>query len=202
MPYRNHLNYSDGSDKYLKQINLIEANPAGVERSTGHWLERFFMTKEQMRINRANRLKARKYFGLHNGDGYDLHHKDSSWKTDDIERYIQWNPEDLIVLTHGEHTLLHNKNRIYKPASEETKKKRSDTMKDKQYHYNVGADNPMYGKPSDKRKSIAVYYLGEYVESFDSVKDAAKAYNLTGITIGKELKGNHSKLKGYMFLYA
>ena len=54
-----------------------------------------------MRINRANRLKARKYFGLHNGDGYDLHHKDSSWKTDDIERYIQWNPEDLIVLTHG-----------------------------------------------------------------------------------------------------
>lgn len=71
------------------------------------------LTKEQIKISRANREKARKYFGLTDNDGFDLHHKDPSWQTEDPERYIQWNPEDLIVLTHGEHTTLHNNERDY-----------------------------------------------------------------------------------------
>lgn len=161
------------------------------------------MTKEQVRISRANRAKARKYFGLSDNDDFDLHHVDTKMKQTNIERYIQWNPEDLIVLTHGEHTRLHNlTTKVYKSHSDETKKKISESFNKHEYHYNIGNSNGMYGKPSPNRKKVNVYYKGEFIESFESKKQAAKAYNLSNIYIGKEITGNHSKWKGYMFLYA
>ena len=110
------------------------------------------LTKEQVSISRSNRAKARKYFGLSENDGYDLHHKDPNWLENDPERYIQWNPEDLIVLTHAEHTILHNSIRDYSLTdrsdihwSEESKKRQSEAR--------TGKGNPMYGRHhSDETK--------------------------------------------------
>mgnify|MGYP003289089356 CR=1 FL=1 len=67
-------------------------------------------------------------------EGWVLHHKDPSWKTEDPERYKQWNVEDLIPLTVGEHTTLHCKGkpsgRKGKHISEkpEKEKKKKETM--------------------------------------------------------------------------
>lgn len=38
-----------------------------------------------------------------------MHHKDTSLRENDIERYIQWNYEDIEIMTQSEHTRLHNK---------------------------------------------------------------------------------------------
>lgn len=131
------------------------------------------MTREQFNISRKNRKKAREYFGLTKGDGYDLHHVDPSWRETDIERYIQWNPEDLIVLTHAEHTILHNKKRIF---SDETRKKIGEAEKGNKYflgkhhteetklkmsmnHKDVsGKNNPMYGRHWKLVDGVRVYY--------------------------------------------
>ena len=50
--------------------------------------------------------------------GYVLHHIDPSWRKNDPERYIQWNLEDLELMTKSEHSRLHG----------------------------TGENNPMYGK--------------------------------------------------------
>lgn len=72
------------------------------------------MTKEQERISNLNKKKAWDYFvaqGVIPADAgrweYVLHHIDPLWKHNDIERYIQWNIEDLVVMRSGEHTSLH-----------------------------------------------------------------------------------------------
>lgn len=56
-----------------------------------------------------NRKKAYEYFGLTVGNtqGLVLHHKDPDLIVKDIERYNEWRPEDLIVLTREEHAALH-----------------------------------------------------------------------------------------------
>ena len=72
------------------------------------------MTKEQEKISEKNKYKAWGYFvsiGAIPKDAkkysYVLHHIDPSWKHNDIERYIQWNPEDLVIMTRAEHVKLH-----------------------------------------------------------------------------------------------
>lgn len=83
-------------------------------------------TKEQKRISAANYRKASEYFNLQKGEV--LHHIDPSWKHNDIERYIQWNIEDLVKMTISEHISLHHKGKV---VSEETKRKVSEKMKGK-----------------------------------------------------------------------
>ena len=83
------------------------------------------MTKEQERISWRNWRKAIKHFES-TGElpkdrkpyTYCMHHKDDSLKTNNIERYIQWNIEDLEIVTYGEHTKIHNATRDYKKGEE------------------------------------------------------------------------------------
>lgn len=74
------------------------------------------MTKEQITLSNINHRKAWNYFvsiGIIPKNAkpytYALHHIDPSWQHNDIERYIQWNIEDLEVMDYGEHTRLHHK---------------------------------------------------------------------------------------------
>lgn len=60
-------------------------------------------------VNRTNQRKAREYFGIYCNREYDLHHKDPNLIYTDPERYNEWRPEDLIVLTHSEHAKLHTR---------------------------------------------------------------------------------------------
>lgn len=57
-----------------------------------------------------NRKRAYEYFGLSvgNAHGLVLHHKDPNLIVNDIDRYNEWRPEDLIVLTREEHAALHH----------------------------------------------------------------------------------------------
>lgn len=77
------------------------------------------LTKEQHSISRRNRLSAWKYFYPEgNGmakKGYVLHHKDPHF---DVERYIQWNIEDLQMLTLKEHNLVHKKHELMRKPSD------------------------------------------------------------------------------------
>lgn len=51
--------------------------------------------------------EARKHFGIENDSNMVLHHKDENLRYENYERYCEWNPEDLVVMTRGEHTSHH-----------------------------------------------------------------------------------------------
>ena len=59
--------------------------------------------------------------------GYVLHHKDPSWRHNDIERYKQWNIEDLIVMKKSDHQKLH----MGEFLSEDWRRKHSEALKGK-----------------------------------------------------------------------
>ena len=40
--------------------------------------------------------------------GYCLHHKDETLKYENPERYKEWNPEDLVMISISEHARLHH----------------------------------------------------------------------------------------------
>ena len=63
------------------------------------------MTYEQEYISRHNKHWTRAKLNV--PKGYDLHHVDMSLRANDIERYIEWRPEDLQILSHSEHAKLH-----------------------------------------------------------------------------------------------
>ena len=60
-----------------------------------------------------NRKRAYEYFGLTIGNalGLVLHHKDPDLMVNDIDRYNEWRPEDLVVLTRQEHAAIHHTGR-------------------------------------------------------------------------------------------
>ena len=110
------------------------------------------MTKEQAAISRKNKDNTRKALGIYGKRNLVLHHINTEWRHNDIERYIQWNIEDVIIMDRGEHTRLHQTGHIKTPeqiekqrnsmkgrtpwnkgkqASEETKKKLSEAHKGK-----------------------------------------------------------------------
>lgn len=92
------------------------------------------LTKEQRKIYNHNYKKAKEHFNLQKG--YVLHHKDDSWQHEDIERYIEWRPEDLEVLTKEEHNSIHKKGNTYgegKHLSEETKRKIAESRRGKKH---------------------------------------------------------------------
>lgn len=63
------------------------------------------MTKEQSYISYHNHKIAKKHFNL--PKGWVLHHINPDWKKNDVERYIQWNIDDLQPMTRGDHQRLH-----------------------------------------------------------------------------------------------
>ena len=56
-----------------------------------------------------NKRKAREYFGITDNPDLVLHHIDPDLRHNDYKRYCEWRPEDLVVMTRKEHTILHNK---------------------------------------------------------------------------------------------
>ena len=88
----------------------------------------FELTKEQKRISVANHKKAAEFFKLQKG--WVLHHIDPSWRHNDIERYILWDPFDLVMMTSGDHQKLHHKGKKF---SEEHKNKLSEAHKGKHW---------------------------------------------------------------------
>lgn len=80
------------------------------------------MTKEQETISKRNQIIARKLLGLVGKPNLVLHHIDPSWRHNDIERYIQWNLEDLEIMDRGAHASLHQKG-TKKPRTEEWNRK-------------------------------------------------------------------------------
>ena len=85
------------------------------------------LTVEQRKIYRHCLYEATKYFNVQKG--YVLHHKDITMRETNLERYIQWLPEDLVVMSKGEHTKLHHTG---SKRSEETRKKMSEADKGNQ----------------------------------------------------------------------
>ena len=82
------------------------------------------LTKEQEKISKANHKKAAEFFKLQKG--WVLHHIDTDWRYNDIERYILWDPFDLVMMTKAEHVRIHRRGKHH---SEETKIKMSEAMK-------------------------------------------------------------------------
>ena len=85
------------------------------------------LTDEQRKTFRHCLYEATKYFNVPKGSV--LHHKDITLKETNLERYIQWLPEDLVVMTKEEHIKLHHTGA---KRSEETRKKMSEADKGKQ----------------------------------------------------------------------
>ena len=85
------------------------------------------LTKEQRKIYNHCRHSALKYFNVQKG--YCLHHKDITMRETNLERYIQWLPEDLVVMSLSEHSKLHNTGLV---RSEETREKMSKANKGRQ----------------------------------------------------------------------
>ena len=89
------------------------------------------MTKEQKYKNYKNHKKAREYFGIEGEKNLVLHHIDWTLRHNNIERYIEWNPEDLVVMTKSEHRKLHNELQGNPFSFPEVIKKISDTYKER-----------------------------------------------------------------------
>lgn len=96
------------------------------------------LTYEQRKISDAKHKAASEYFNL--PKGWVLHHKDTSLIRNDIERYIQWNIDDLVPMTRSDHLKLHSKLRF---EDDDYRKSFSESHR--------GESNPMYGKPSPFR---------------------------------------------------
>lgn len=92
---------------------------------------------ELRRFSELNYEAAKRYF-IANGQlpedkeerkNYCLHHFDPTLKFRDPMRYHEWRVSDLVVMTMGEHTALHNRLRGKWP--DEVKQKISNSMKGK-----------------------------------------------------------------------
>ena len=142
------------------------------------------ITTEQRRISRIKKREAWKFF-YPMGNGYSLitidpatgkeiqwvlHHKDDTLRINDLDRYVQWNIEDLEMMTTQDHSRLHKQaawDAGISPLDGKTEeelevianKKRdswnnhSDEWK-REYHEKLaetraqtGEDNPMFGIP-------------------------------------------------------
>jgi len=113
------------------------------------------MTKEQKSISNHNKYLAWKHFYPEgNGKpkkGHVLHHVDITLRHSNVERYILWLIEDLVLMSLSEHSKLHNsgKNNPFfgKHFSEEARRKISETKK--------GKPNPHKGPSEEVRKKIS-----------------------------------------------
>lgn len=145
-------------------------------------------------------LFAHLFFGLKKGDGLVLHHKDPTMRYNNPERYKQWNPEDLVVMTRAEHVKLHhtgiskkawNKGK-YNIYTDEAKAK----MREKKIGMFVGGDSPCARK-------VEQYDLhGELIRIWDALSDIQRELGIDRRKIGLACKGQRYKTyKGYIWKY-
>ena len=73
-----------------------------------------------------------------------LHHKDETLKYTDVERYIEWRPEDLEKISRADHTRLHMTG---KHLTEEHKRKCSIALKGRKM-------------PEEAKKKISASHMG------------------------------------------
>lgn len=140
------------------------------------------------------RDNARRYFGLTPNDyNLVLHHIDPTLKKRNPERYHEWRPEDLIVMTTEEHSSLHHKGKKY---TEETRKKISAANRDKK------RSEETKNKMSEAHKLPVVQYTlsGELVRVWESATQAEQeGFNQSNIA--RVCKGKQKHHKNYIWKY-
>ena len=99
-------------------------------------------------------LFAHLFFGLKRGDGLVLHHKDPTMRYTNPERYKQWNPEDLVVMTRAEHTKLHHTGISKKAWNKGKRNIYTDETKAKMREKKIGV---FVGGKSPTAKSVCQY---------------------------------------------
>lgn len=144
-------------------------------------------------------LFAHLFFGLKKGDGLVLHHKDPTMRYNNPERYKQWNPEDLVVMTRAEHVKLHhtgiskkawNKGK-YNIYTDETKAK----MREKKLGIYVGEKNP-------HAKAVCQYTKdGVLIKVWLCMTDAERECGFNRRNIGAVCRGEKKTHKGYIWKY-
>lgn len=140
------------------------------------------MTKEQETISIRNKRRARKALGIQGNSNLVLHHKDPSWRHNDVERYIQWNIEDLEIMERSAHTSLHAKGSKQPPRTEEWKIKQREAHK--------GKKNPKVSESN--RKRVGWHHTDDTKERMSKSKKGHK-----GAALGKHWYNN-----GIMQTYA
>ena len=72
------------------------------------------------KFHNKNWKNARKHFNIEGEPSMVLHHVDDTLMHNDIDRYLEWRPEDLVAIPNSEHSRIHN---LGKTVSEETRSK-------------------------------------------------------------------------------
>lgn len=115
------------------------------------------MTNKQRNISAKNNKIAWKYFYFEgNGKakkGYVLHHKDPSWKYNDIERYISWNIEDLEMMTVQDHNKIHKTYELMRGPSDEA-------HKGAKWYYNVNTNERILSKTDPNKEKSEEWVAG------------------------------------------
>lgn len=128
------MNFNEDSDSYTKGRNPSRLSSLLLLMGIIDGV--IDMTKEERRISTKNNKLAWEHFWPEGEgkakEGYHLHHVDESLRDSDVERYIEWNVEDLVMVTMEEHNSIHKKGNHYhlgKKHSVETKQKIGDANK-------------------------------------------------------------------------
>lgn len=137
-------------------------------------------TKEQCKISEKNRIAARKHFGIYGKRNLVLHHKDTSLRSNNIERYILWLPEDLVILTVSEHSKLHGCDYLHK---EETREKQRKTLKERNALLTPEERKERYRrKPLTKEQQIIAQ-----AALINKIKDVTEQINKDGYKTRQQL---------------
>lgn len=144
----------------------------------------FTLTDEQKTISGRNRTALRKKLGIDGNPNLVLHHKDPNLRWEDVDRYILWQEEDIIVLTKGEHTKLHHElwkqSDYYSSVMSEAVKGRVAWNKGKHYKQK----NPSKTPPWNKGKCLK----GKY--SFDKSDETKKKMSQSALEYYKTHDGH------------
>lgn len=169
------------------------------------------LTKEQESINNANHKKAVEYFEsiypwFKNREPYeyDLHHKDETLRHKDINRYIEWRIEDLVIEEHAKHTSHHHKDKV---TSEETKKKMSEAAKGRHISEETKKkiSESLKGRESVFKGTKGVINCKSVIcvetqEIFNSATEASLSINKKGNAVSTAIGKGH-RCGGYHWRY-
>ena len=161
------------------------------------------LTKEELLLSGRNYRKTKKFFNLKKG--YVLHHVDETLRHNDAERYIEWRPEDLIVMTNEEHARLHFENSGInwrgKHLTKEHREKIGKSNKGKviTMEQRIKISNTLKGKYTGKNafnhKPVRCIETGEI---FDGARDIKKIYpNACMNTMSECCNGRRNKHLGF-----
>lgn len=88
----------------------------------------FKLTEEQKKISGHNNYVTRKLLNV--PDGYVLHHVDETLRFNDVERYIEWRPEDVVVMSMSDHNRLHGTGKV---VTDSFRQKMSNIAKERNF---------------------------------------------------------------------